>query len=37
LDKTLARALVLGPWNNEEEKAEVRKLYAEARARLLAR
>jgi len=37
LDKTLERALALGPWNNEEEKAEVRKLYAEARARLLAR
>lgn len=37
LDKTLERALAQGPWNNEEERAEVRKLYAEARARLLAR
>ncbi len=37
LDQTLERALAQGPWNNEEEKAGVRKLYGEARARLLAR
>ncbi len=37
LDQALARALAIGKWNNEQEKDEVRKMYAEARARLAAR
>ncbi len=37
IDRTLERALQVGPWNNEQEKEEVRKLYAEARARMMAR
>ncbi|MBI3696536.1 MAG: CehA/McbA family metallohydrolase, partial [Acidobacteria bacterium] len=37
IDRTLERALKTGPWNNEQEKDEVRKLYTEARARMLAR
>lgn len=37
LDRALEQALTLGPWNNEQEKDEVRKMYAEARVRLAAR
>ena len=34
IDKTLERALALPSWNNEQEREETRKLYAEARARM---
>jgi Tol biopolymer transport system component len=37
LDDALTQALAVGKWNNEQEKDEVRKMYAEARARLAAR
>jgi Tol biopolymer transport system component len=37
LDHALAQALAVGKWNNEQEKDAVRKMYAEARARLAAR
>jgi hypothetical protein len=37
IDKTLARALALPSWNNEKEREETRKLYAEARARMIQR
>jgi len=37
MDKTLERALAQQAWNNEEERAAVRKLYADARARMMAR
>ena len=37
LDQALAQALAIGKWNSEQEKDEVRKMYAEARARLAAR
>jgi hypothetical protein len=37
LDYALKQAFVVGKWNNEQEKDEVRKMYAEARARLAAR
>ncbi len=37
MDRTLERAMAQGAWNNEEEKAEVRRLYAEARKRMLER
>jgi hypothetical protein len=34
IDKTLQQALALPAWNNESEKAEVRKLYATAKQRI---
>jgi len=38
MDRTLERALAMeDAWNNEGEKEAIRKLYAEARARLVAR
>jgi hypothetical protein len=38
IDKTLARALAqTGAWNNETEREETRKLYAEARAKMVKR
>ena len=38
MDRTLERALQMeSAWNNEQEKAEIRRLYAEARARMAAR
>jgi hypothetical protein len=37
MDKTLERAMAQATWNNQEEKDAVRKLYAEARTRMLAR
>ncbi len=37
MDKTLERAVAQTAWNNQREKDAVRKLYAEARARMLAR
>ncbi len=38
MDRTLERALQMeDAWNNEQEKAEIRRLYAEARARMAAR
>lgn len=38
MDRTLERALAMeDAWNNEQEKAEIRELYAEARARMVAR
>ena len=38
MDRTLELALQMeGAWNNEQEKADIRRLYAEARARMAAR
>jgi TolB protein len=37
MDRTLEQALAQGAWNSEQEKDEVRKMYAEARARLNSR
>jgi hypothetical protein len=37
IDATLEKALALRAWNNETERDETRKLYAEARARMAAR
>ena len=38
MDETLARARAMeDAWNNEEERADIRALYAEARARMEAR
>jgi hypothetical protein len=37
LNEALVEALTDGKWSNEQEKQEVRKMYAEARARLAAR
>jgi TolB protein len=37
IDKTLERALALPSWNNENERQETRKIYAEARARMVKR
>ena len=34
IDKSLARALQQAAWNNEQERDDTRKLYAEARARM---
>jgi hypothetical protein len=37
MDRTLERALAQQAWNNEQERADVRRLYAEARAKILER
>lgn len=38
MDRTLERAMAMDDaWNNEEEKASIRALYAEARAKMVAR
>ena len=37
MDRTLARAMKEDAWNNEEERAETRRLYEEARAKMRAR
>jgi hypothetical protein len=37
IDNTLERALALPSWNNEGERNATRKLYAEARARMIQR
>jgi hypothetical protein len=37
MDRTLQAALAVGPWNNEQEKDELRKMYAEARAKMVER
>ena len=37
MDSTLSKAMALSAWNNEAEKQETRKLYAEATARMAAR
>jgi TolB protein len=37
MDGTLTKALAQNAWNNETEKQETRKLYAEAKARMAAR
>lgn len=37
IDNTLSKALALSAWNNEAERQETRKLYAEARARMTAK
>jgi TolB protein len=37
IDRTLERALRTGPWNNDQEQEAVKSLYAEARAKMLAR
>src|SRR5258708_6027451 len=34
MDRTLAQALALPAWNNEEEREQTRRLYAEAKARM---
>ncbi|MDQ2899996.1 MAG: CehA/McbA family metallohydrolase [Acidobacteriota bacterium] len=37
IDGTLSKALALDAWNNERERADTRKLYADARARMVQR
>jgi hypothetical protein len=37
MDKSLARAMQQAAWNNEQEREDTRKLYAEAKARMLKR
>jgi hypothetical protein len=37
MDKSLARAMREGPWNNDQEREDTRRLYEEARARMLKR
>ena len=38
MDRTLERALAMeDAWNSEQEKEEIRRLYAEARARMIVR
>ncbi|MCC6590473.1 MAG: CehA/McbA family metallohydrolase [Bryobacterales bacterium] len=37
MDRTLARAMKENAWNNEEEKAETRRLYEQARSKMRAR
>ena len=38
MDRTLERAMAMeDAWNNEEEKADIRALYAEAKSRMIAR
>jgi hypothetical protein len=37
IDRSLARALATGPFNNDAERDEVRKLYADARALMVQR
>jgi hypothetical protein len=34
MDKSLARAMEQAAWNNEQEREDTRRLYAEARARM---
>jgi len=37
LDSTLERALKTGPWNTEAEKEDIKRLYGEARTKLVER
>ena len=37
LDQVLEQALETGPWNTEAEKDDIKRLYGEARAKLVER